>query len=60
LTRDEYEAITKGITNEEVFHLYTHALARLFPTAVGDRDFTTSVSCREMAKLTCLQPGWHH
>ena len=40
--------------------MYTHALAKAFPTQVGDSDFTTSVSCREMARLECLSPGWWH
>jgi hypothetical protein len=40
--------------------MYTHALAKVYPESIGDSDFTSSVSCREMAKLQCLKPGWWH
>lgn len=60
---DEYYKAVKQIINEEIFHMYTQALGTIFPEQVGwtdEKDFTTSVSCREMARLQCLVPGWHH
>jgi hypothetical protein len=56
---DFYNGLKRFI-NEEVFHMYTHALAKVFPEQFHEEDFTTSVMCREMAKLQCLKPGWNH
>ena len=47
----EYQTEVKSIYNEEVFHMLTHSLAKVFPKQIGDEDFTSSVSCREMARL---------
>jgi hypothetical protein len=60
MSNDQWYASTKRITNEEVFHMYTHALGKVFPKQFGEHDFTSSVACREMAKLQCMKPGWHH
>ena len=48
---EDYYLQVKQVINEEIFHMYTHALAKVFPEAIGDSDFTSSVSCREMARL---------
>lgn len=40
--------------------MYTHALAKVFPDQMHEEDFTTSIACREAARLQCLTPGWHH
>ena len=31
-----WEAFSKRVVNEEAFHMYTHALAKVFPDKVGD------------------------
>lgn len=58
--KEDYYKKVKNVINEEIFHMYTHALAKVFPEQIGDKDFTSSISCREMAKLQCLKPGWWH
>jgi hypothetical protein len=59
IANDFYDGLKKFV-NEEVFHMYTHALAKVYPDQFYEEDFTTSVMCREMARLQCLQPGWVH
>jgi len=57
--KEEYFGYSKRILNEEIFHTYNNALAKAFPTEFGAQDFN-SIACKEMARLECMKPGWHH
>ena len=51
----------KQIMVEEVFHMiHQWGSAQAYPLALGVDDFTTSIVCREMAKVVCCDPGWQH
>lgn len=58
---NEGEKSVKAIMVEEAFHMiHQNGLARAYPEALGLDDFTSSVACREAARLQCVQPGWWH
>ena len=33
--------------------------SKVYPSALGADDFS-SIACKEMARLTCTNPGWFH
>ena len=33
---------------------------QVYPDALSVDNFTTSIACREAARLQCVSPGWHH
>ena len=53
--------VAKRILVEEIFHMVTQwGWGIAYPSDVGSNDFTTSIACREMARVACSNPGWMH
>jgi hypothetical protein len=59
---EEYGSIlVRGTLIEEAFHMvHQSGWSKAYPAALGMNDFTTSVVCREAARLQCVEPGWWH
>ena len=58
---DAAAADFSGIMQEEAFHMcHQSGFAKVYPEYLGLDDFTSSVACREAARLQCVSPGWWH
>jgi len=50
----------KATLFEESFHLMHSSWATTWPDIFGFDSFTSSIVCRETARLQCCLPGWFH
>ena len=58
--RGNEDEVNRSTMFEEVFHMVHDGWAYAFPSVFGYDSFSSSVVCRETARLQCVKPGWHH